>query len=173
MRSTNSRPHPHATFLVSRFAACAVLAMAITACDDDQGDDASDGVADDGGADVPDPNCDALLTPGDFATVCGAELTLEPTGFEGIDLNPCSRTAESDEAILLVTRHTNADTAMAAAGVAGGRGPNLQEGLGLYASAGARSVFTIEVKATDRTDAICQPDDLPTLLDVALDRVVE
>lgn len=141
------------------------------ACDESE-DDVGDEAADDDGEQVPDPNCDELLTPADFASVCGMELTLEPTEFEGIELNPCSRTASGDEAILLVTRHDSASTAMAAVDVAGGRGPTLQEGLGLYASAGAASVFAIEVKATNRTDAICQPDDLPELLDLAVTRAV-
>ena len=136
-------------------------------CDDADGSD--EGGTD--GANVADPVCDDLLTASDFATVCGSELTLEPTAFEGIELNPCNRDAEDDEAILLVTRHADEQTAMAAADVAGGRGPNLQAGLGLQASAGSRSVFTVEVKATDRSDAICQPDALPLLLDIVLDRV--
>ncbi len=152
------------------------LAVAASACDDgDSDEDDDDGVGDtaDEGAAVPDPDCDALLTPEDFSTVCGAALTLEPTGFEGIELNPCNRTAANDEAILLVTRHPDADTAMSAADVAGGRGPTLQAGLGLHASAGSRSVFMIEVKAADRADAVCSPEALPTLLDLALDRVVD
>jgi len=156
-----------------QLALAVTVVASTTGCDDEgDGDDGSDdGNAD--GDDIPDPVCDDLLTPSDFSTVCGSELMLEPTSFEGIELNPCNRAAENDEAILLVTRHPDEQRANAAADVAGGRGPNHQEGLGLQASAGARSVFTVEVKATDRSDAICQPDALPQLLDIALGRVAD
>ena len=136
------------------------LSLVVSAC---AGDDA---------ANIPNPNCDSLLTPADFQTVCGMELTLEPTGFEGIELNPCNRTAANNEGLLLVTRHPDPATATRAEGVAGGRGPTHQMGLGLHASAGARSVFLVEVKASDESTAICSPDKLPALLDLALSRVV-
>lgn len=159
---------------LAMFVGLACLGTA-TACDDDDddGDDSADDGNEDDGADVPDPVCDDLLTTADFEAVCGTALTLVPTDFEGIEFNPCNRTASGDDAILLVTRHANADTAASAADVAGGRGPTHQEGLGLYASAGSRSVFAIEVKASDESDAPCQPDHLVQLLDLALDRVVD
>lgn len=120
---------------------------------------------------IPDPDCDALLTPADFASVCGSEVTLMPSAFEGIALNPCNRSATNNEGLLLVTRHPSSDVASQAADVAGGRGPTAQPGLGLNASAGSKSIFTVEVKATDDAAAVCAPDDLPQLLDIALSRI--
>ncbi len=149
-------------------AACVCLALAAPACDG--GGDDEDSESSDSGS-VPDPDCDALLTPADFEAVCGAAITLEPTGFEGIELNPCNRDSENNEAILLVARHSNASQAASAADVAGGRGPTEQAGLGLWASAGSASVFSVEVKATNEAGAICAPEDLPTLLDLVLSRV--
>ncbi|MFT6397358.1 MAG: hypothetical protein ACJAYU_002111 [Bradymonadia bacterium] len=124
------------------------------------------------GETTPDPDCDALLTPADFQAVCGEAITLSATGFEGIALNPCNRDASGDEGILLVTRHPSASVAAQGAEVAGGRGPTAQAGLGLYASAGSAGIFTVEVKATDDPAAICAPEDLPELLDIALSRVL-
>lgn len=145
------------------------LCLVTPACD--SGSDDGDAESSDSG-EVPDPNCDALLTPDDFEMVCGAPITLEPTGFEGIELNPCNRDSANSEALLLVGRHASASQAASAADVAGGRGPTEQAGLGLWASAGSAGVFSVEVKATNDAGAICSPDELPTLLDIALSRVL-
>ena len=138
------------------------LVLAASACGDDSGEDG-------GGSDVADPVCDALLTPADFMDVCGAELTLEPTMFEGIELNPCNRQSDGGEALLLVSRHPSEDVAQAGAEVAGGRGPTLSGTT--HTSAGAQSVFVVEVKVRDDPDAACAPQDAPLLLDLVLSRI--
>ncbi len=119
--------------------------------------------------DVADPICDALLTPADFLDVCGAELTLDPTAFEGIELNPCNREAADGEALLLVSRHPNESVAEMGAEVAGGRGPTLMGAT--HVSAGAQSVFVVEVKVRDDPAAVCSPQAAAELLDVALSRI--
>ncbi len=118
---------------------------------------------------MPDPLCDALLTPADFADICGAELTLEPTVFEGIELNPCNRETEAGEALLLVSRHPSESVAQMGAEVAGGRGPTLMGTT--HVSAGAESVFVVEVKVRDEPGAACAPETAPQLLDLALSRI--
>jgi hypothetical protein len=141
----------------------ALLLLGAVACGDEENSDVDT---------TPDPVCDALLTPEDFQTVCGELITLTPTIFEGIELNPCNRDATDNEGILLVTRHPSAAVAAQGADVAGGRGPTAQPGIGLHASAGSAGIFTVEVKATDDPAAICAPEDLPVLLDIVLSRVL-
>jgi len=157
-----------------RSLAIVIATATVPACDGDSdgnGDGESSSAGDDTSG-APDPDCDALLTPSDFETVCGAAITLEPTDFEGIELNPCNRDSTNSEAILIVARHMSASVAASAAEVAGGRGPNEQAGLGLWASAGSAGVFSVEGKATNESSAICSPDKLPERLDLALARVV-
>ncbi len=138
-----------------------MLALFSLGCDDDSMDDEAD--------DVPDPVCDALLTPADFADICGVELTLEPTAFEGIELNPCNRETADGEAIMLVSRHPSQSVAEMGAEFAGGRGPTLMGTT--HVSAGAQSVFVVEVKVRDEAGAACAPEAAPELLDLALSRI--
>lgn len=139
-----------------------VLVFAGPACDDE-------GSGSDSGSDVPDPVCDALLTPSDFMDVCGMELTLEPTEFEGIELNPCNRETAEGDVLLLVSRHGSEEVAELGADVAGGRGPTLFGTT--HTSAGAQSVFVVEVKVRDEAGAVCAPETAPLLLDLALSRI--
>lgn len=124
---------------------------------------------DDAGADIPDPVCDALLTPADFEDICGVELTLEPNSFEGIELNPCNRESAGGEALMLVSRHTSESVAEMGAEVAGGRGPTAMGTS--HTSAGAESLFVVEVKVREGSNAVCAPETAPLLLDLALSRI--
>ncbi len=110
-----------------------------------------------------------VVTPADFSDICGAELTLEPTLFEGIELNPCNREPAAGEALLLVSRHPSESVAEMGAEVAGARGPTLMGTT--HVSAGAQSVFVVEVKVRDEPGAVCASQTAPELLDLALSRI--
>ncbi|MEO0325148.1 MAG: hypothetical protein AAF447_19470 [Myxococcota bacterium] len=152
---------PFAPRALSVLSVLAALLMT-AACGDDDGTGGS--APTDAGAPV---DCDALLTPADFTAVCGAPVTLVPSAFEGIALNPCNRASADGAAVLLVTEHPNPSVAASAAEVAGGRVPTEDVG-GLFNSAGAAGIYAVEVKAEPGT---CDTAQLPMLLDLALGRL--